>query len=292
MQANYYAAGNFKLTMRIHESRARRAFTLIELLVVIAIIAILAAMLLPALSKTKIRAQGIACMNNGKQMMIAWRLYTEDNQDKVPSAYGKPEVWVNDRPRWTGNPVSDGIRPDNWNVDAFIAKSPLWTYCGKNGGIWRCPSDPARAKIATGPNAGYVTPFVRSISMLGWFNSTDAQDFGPGYTVYKKLSEVMDPGPSMTMVFLDERCDSINDGEWCTGMDGWPNTPSAWKLVDFPASYHGGAGGISFADGHSEIHKWKDSRTTPPLSAGGIPLNVSSPGNQDAYWIMEHSTRK
>ena len=126
--------------------------------------------------------------------------------------------------------------------------------------------------------------------MLSWFNSSDAQSFGPGCTVYKKLAHVVNPGPAMTSVFLDERCDSINDGEWCSGMNGWPSQPRSWVLVDFPGSYHAGACGISFADGHSEIHKWRDGRTTPPI--GGITaLNVSMTNSVDAYWIMEHSTR-
>ena len=96
----------------------------------------------------------------------------------------------------------------------------------------------------------------------------------------------------MTMVFLDERCDSINDGEWCTSMYGWPDKPAQWKIIDFPASYHGGSGGVAFVDGHAEIHKWRDSRTTPPVIPGRVPpLNISSPNNQDVFWMMEHSTR-
>jgi prepilin-type processing-associated H-X9-DG protein len=95
----------------------------------------------------------------------------------------------------------------------------------------------------------------------------------------------------MTIVFLDERCDSINDGEWCTSMNGWPSQGSAWRLIDFPGSYHGGAGGLSFADGHSEIHKWRARQTTPAIGhlAG---LDVPAPNNPDAYWVMERSTRK
>ena len=95
----------------------------------------------------------------------------------------------------------------------------------------------------------------------------------------------------MTIVFLDERCDSINDGEWCSGMNGWPDQPSAWMLVDFPGSYHAGACGIAFADGHSELHKWRDPRTTPPIGQL-YQLNVPMPKSVDAYWVMEHSTRK
>jgi prepilin-type processing-associated H-X9-DG protein len=130
------------------------------------------------------------------------------------------------------------------------------------------------------------------MSMLSWFNSSDATSFGgPQWRVYQKLNQVQDPGPSLTMIFLDERADSINDGEWCSSMTGWPDQPGAWKIVDFPASYHGGSGGTSFVDGHAEIHKWRDPRTTPPDGKVGA-LNIPSPNNQDVYWMMEHSTRK
>ena len=129
--------------------------------------------------------------------------------------------------------------------------------------------------------------------MLAWFNGADADVFAgnAGYVKYKKISDVLKPGPQMTFVFLDERCDSINDGEFLVSMSGWPSQPQFWVMIDFPAGYHGGAGGFAFVDGHVESHKWKDARTTPPIGRLG-GLNVASPNNPDVYWLMEHSTRK
>ncbi len=274
-------------------------FTLIELLVVIAIIAILAAMLLPSLGRARLKAHAVACMNNGKQMMLSWRQYVEDNRDMVLCAWdsnpARKDLWIpNGDMSWSGSPVIDGQNPNNWDVELILKKSLLWPYCGKGAGIWRCPADNKYPCIATyGPMKGLSAPRQRSISMLSWFNGSDADGFdgNSGYKKYKKLSDVINPGPAMTILFLDERCDSINDGEWCTSMRGWPDQPSQWVMIDFPGSYHAGAGGVAFVDGHAEIHKWKDPRTTPPI--GQLRgLNVSSPNNQDSYWVAERSTRK
>jgi prepilin-type N-terminal cleavage/methylation domain-containing protein len=262
-------------------------FTLIELLVVIAIIAILAALLLPSLNIAKVKAQGIACLNNGKQMMTAWRLFIDENDDKVPPAYG-PNAWVQ------GDLDFSPANSSNWDIERDLKKSPLWPYCGNSPGIWKCPADRSTVKVASGPYAGQTVSRVRSISMNAWFAGSDVMDFGPtGCRIYKKLSDVVNPGHSMTWVFLDEREDSINDGEFVVGMYGYPDQPGQWRIVDFPASYHNRAGGFSFVDGHSEIHKWRDPRTTPPLKPGvELPLNILSPNNQDVFWMMERTTRK
>ena len=109
------------------------------------------------------------------------------------------------------------------------------------------------------------------------------------YVVVRKLTAFNNPGPAMTFVILDERQDSINDAYVVTEMDGYPKLAST-KIVDYPASYHNRAAGFAFADGHSEIHRWRDPRTMPPIKTG-LSLNVSSPNNQDVLWMQEHSTR-
>ena len=256
------------------------AFTLIELLVVIAIIAILAGMLLPALAKAKTKAQGILCLSNGRQMMLAWRHYTDDNKDKVPQSYG-PYAWVQ------GDLDFNGANRSNWDLNQDLAKSCLWPYCGAAAGIWRCPADKSTVRYA-----GVTYPRVRSISMDAWFNSTDVGDFGSAFRIYKNLSDLTDPGPAMTWVFMDEREDSINDGELVVGMTGYPDKPQQWMLVDYPASYHNRAAGLAFADGHSEIKKWQDPRTTPVLRKDQkLSLNVPSPNNKDMLWLMDRTTR-
>ncbi len=262
---------------------------------VIAIIAILAALLFPLLSRAKARALGFQCLNNNRQLMVAWRMYVEDSHDRLPSAKGGPSAWM------TGNLDYNPNNPSNWDPAADIMKSPLWPDCGKNAAIFKCPADPSVVTVA-----GKALPRVRSLSMLNWvggranaagqpadmnWSNTRRGTTSGEYRVYYRMSDFMTPGPAQVFVFVEEPMDRINDGFFVTDMLTYPGTTD--DICDFPAQYHNGGANFSFADGHCAVKQWSTA-TVLARPAPNVVRTYPTPltdFNQDVFWLMDHATR-
>lgn len=268
--------------MNIPFQKARGGFTLIELLVVIAIIAILAGMLLPALAKAKEKTKGITCMNNGKQMSLGHLLYADDNDGLMlePLEGG---LESNKRSLLVRGNLDFSANRDNWEPTNTIRLSPLQKYVGNSYQIWKCPSDIGMVTVA-----GKKVPRVRSQSMSQVF------DFGSWlpasqYRIYGRVQHIVIP--TQTWIMIDEHPDSINDAACAVKMADSEGS-SDIRIIDFPASYHNGAAGLSFADGHSEIHKWKGSKIKAPVRYNGS-LGLNTPAGdsvRDVVWWSQNTT--
>ena len=272
---------------RIHK---KTGFTLIELLVVISIIAILMGILMPSLGMARKMAQSITCSSHLRTLMIAWNLYAGDNDDKLVAA----QTGMEGRPNWFSGGLSFTSAAVNWDIENNMTTSPLWTYVGKNRKIYKCPAD--KAEVTN--NLGTWVPRVRSNSMSQvfgygeWLNSSPSNRSQTVWRTYSKLTGIVHPGK--TWVFIDEHPNSINDAAFANACTD-ASVPSAARIIDFPANYHNGACGFSFADGHALVRKWSGSKIKDAEVffgiGGGIALNVPAEDSwEDVQWMAENTT--
>lgn len=252
---------------------SKRAFTLIELPVVIAVIAILAGLLLPALSSAKSSAKAVHCANSKKQLQLAWLLYTSDNRDEIPvNAYAGSDILENHGNPWAQGFMSyDGNSTDNTNTALLL--DPRYASLGpytRTAKVYRCPEDKSSVSIG-----GVLHERVRSVSMNVHLTAV--------YAPPKAVSEIRNP--SMQFVFLDLHPDSISSVMFFL-------FPIESTIGHLPGSFHRGGTTISFADGHVEAHRWRDPRTRPAVQGKKIPVadwGVPTADNEDFQWLFQRT---
>jgi len=266
-----------------------RAFTLVELLVVIALIAILASLLLPALAKAKARGQGLFCLNNLKQLNIAWLLYAHDNNDRLAYNLGATEIKQMLARQlhfnWADSVLNWELDADNTNV-VLNTEAALGAYVARNPRVFKCPADAVLSSLQR--KAGW-TGRSRSFSMnamvgdAGQFTISGQNTNNPSYRQYWKLDD-FSSAPDI-FVFIEEHPDSINDGYFV-------NRASAQGWTDLPASYHDGSVSLAFADGHAEIHHWLEPSTKPPNrpDAAGLPFTLKPDQRVDFNWLLRRTS--
>lgn len=280
-------------------------FSRADLLAVVLMGGLLCLVLLPAVAARQgLNAKSFQCLDNVRQMVNAWRMYADDNRDVMVYAstggsnggrsgnsvpVDTPNPSDPNNFAWTGAHLDfSPYNRANWDINFDIVRRPLWPYTSRNAAIYKCPADQSTVENI----AGVTVPRVQSLSVnlfLGGFTGTDGGwSSADPFRIYLKTTDLTTPGPGHTFVFIDMCSSVVNWGNFFVDMTGYsPNTPSAYLLSDAPGYYHDGGGTVSFADGHTEIHRWVDPRTiATSQSYGG-----ASPNNQDVAWLQDHATR-
>jgi prepilin-type N-terminal cleavage/methylation domain-containing protein len=262
----------------------RSAFTLLELLVTIAIIAVLISLILAALTTAKSHGLRTQCLSNNRQLILAWTMYAHDNDGNIPrnvnviQNYG---VWTN----WVAGNMTRAADQTNAALLVNPRESMIANYIDTPK-VFKCPGDKSR--------------FVRSFAMNHRMNPSNDEEvpvftegLGTNWMLFRKVDDIRTP--SDIFVTIDERSDSINDAYFVvdvtnTGSPDGTGPVNPYFIVDYPANYHAGAT-LSFADGHSEIHKWVEPTTMPPMGKAYPRIHTTST-DRDMKWLQEHATHR
>lgn len=271
------------------------AFSLVELLTVLAITAILSGLLLPGLAKTRSKAQGIECMNHQRQLQLAWLLYASDHSDLIVPNWGNADAGKDPTcPSWVAGWMDYSSSSHNTNRAYLISPGsgdrPTGGLLGpyaREPRLFRCPADRSWVEIG-----GVRHLRVRSVSMnlyagANWMGPLAQQGVDAGYFIYRKLGDYQRLPPSEAWILLDEHEDSINGGGFVVDVIRRGGAAQVW---DIPASYHHNAAGISFADGHAEVHSWKDSRTSRPVRRETVTTRTPAANSLDVAWLQDRTT--
>jgi len=279
----------------------QKGFTLIELLVVLASVAIMVAMLLPALAGTRQNSQVVGCLANQKRLAAGWMMYARDNNDVlVPNRGlgGQSPVVVNPQ---TNPDLQPGGNFAQWcpgnvqnitialSYDKWIKTGLLYPYLSTLS-VYHCPSDQNR--IPRNVASAFQKTALRTYSMNSWVQSMDGPGYNTaafngisGYIVYTKLANMSRPGPARTWVFMEESPIGIDDAYFALD----PGTTATWFNV--PAVLHGNTSVLTFADGHSDAHRWTDGNMIHGVGANHAGNNISAdPNSQDLAWLLSVTT--
>jgi prepilin-type N-terminal cleavage/methylation domain-containing protein/prepilin-type processing-associated H-X9-DG protein len=282
---------NFARAAASAKTSQHTAFTLVEMLVVIAVIAILASLLLPGATRAQSKARSMSCLNNVRQLTLAWLMYAHEQRDRLPYNLGGDAQRKTVAPRssmnWVNGVMTWELDSDNTNQNLMFDSS-LASYCNRNAKIYKCPSDQVLSDVQR--EAGWASR-TRSYSMnamvgnAGDLSLTGTNQNNPHYKQFFMLTEIADP--ASIFVFLDEHPDSINDGYFLVT----PGYRTA-EWVDLPGSFHNDGATISFADGHVESHRWTDPETFAPAQpdAAALPRDIPASRRNDFDWLFRRSS--